>query len=314
MNHTTQSGICVIGSIHADLSIRVPHLAAPGETVSGTGFQLSPGGKGANQAVAAAKLGGTVCLLGRVGSDPFGDAVSARLKSCGVDCSGLERDSDLPTGIAMIQVDAEGQNSICIASGANAAVTPDNLHRVKHLIDDASIVLLQLEIPMEATLWAAEYCAGQGKLVILDPAPALPLSEELLAHTGIITPNEAELSLLTGIPLTSDSTRLAACKALLTLGVKTVIHTAGEKGTYVYSGDELIHYPAYDVAAVDTTGAGDSFNGALAYAFSIGLPFSQAVEFASLAAALSTTGFGAQAAMPTAQQAADARSRLRKKL
>ncbi len=306
MNQKPQSNICVIGSIHADLSLRVPHLSAPGETVSGTDFQLSPGGKGANQAAAAAKLGGTVCLLGRIGSDSFGESVFSRLQSAGINCSGLERDGDLPTGIAMIQVDAAGQNAICVAPGANAAVTTDYLHRVKRLIDDASIVLLQLEIPMETTLWAAEYCAGQGKLVILDPAPALPLSDELLAHVGIVTPNDTELSRLTGIPLTDGAARLAACKALLTLGVKTVINTAGEKGVYIYSGDELAHYPAYDVAAVDTTAAGDSFNGALAYAFSVGLPFSQAVEFANLAAALSTTGYGAQAAMPTAQQMAAA--------
>ncbi len=306
MNHTPQPSICVIGSIHADLSLRVPHLSAPGETVSGTDFQLSPGGKGANQAAAAAKLGGTVCLLGRIGSDPFGEVVFSHLKSVGVDCSGLERDGDLPTGIAMIQVDPAGQNTICVSPGANASVTTDYLHRVKRLIDNASIVLLQLEIPMETALWTAEYCAGQGKLVMLDPAPARPLSDELLTHVGIITPNETELSLLTGISLTDDAARLAACKALLTLGVKTVINTAGEKGVYVYSGDELIHYPAYNVAAVDATAAGDSFNGALAYAFSVGLPFSQAVEFANLAAALSTTGYGAQAAMPTAQQTAAA--------
>ncbi len=311
--NSQQNLICVIGSINADLSIRVPRFVSPGETLKGRDFQFSPGGKGANQAAAAGRLGGRVCMLGRMGNDPFADAIHRQLLDYGVDCAGLERDDALATGSAMIQVDDSGQNAICISAGANDTVTAEYLHRVKGLIDEASIVLLQLEIPMETILWAAEYCAGQGKLVMLDPAPAAPLSEELLRHVGIITPNETELTQLTGIHVTNAATRLHACKALLTLGVKTVINKAGADGVYVYTGDELLHYPTYDVAVVDTTAAGDSFNGGLAYALSCDMPFAQAVDYANLVASISTTGFGAQSAMPTAAHLAQAKATLRHK-
>ena len=192
-------------------------------------------------------------------------------------------------------------------------MTPEYLRRVKRLLDEAAIVLLQLEIPMETVLWAAEYCAGQGKLVMLDPAPAAPLSEELLCHVGIITPNETELREITGIEVSDAASRRQACRALLTLGVKTVINKAGADGVYVYTGDELMHYPTYDVPVVDTTAAGDSFNGGLAYALACGMPFAQAVDEANLVASLSTTGFGAQSAMPTRLQLEQARQTVRHK-
>ena len=311
--NSQQQPICVIGSVNADISIRVPRFVRPGETLKGRDFQFSPGGKGANQAVAAARLGGKVCLLGRIGRDPFGEEISRHLEGCGVNCAGLERDAELSTGSAVIQVDDSGQNAICIAAGANGSVTPEYLRRVKRLLDEAAIVLLQLEIPMETVLWAAEYCAGQGKLVMLDPAPAAPLSEELLCHVGIITPNETELREITGIEVSDAASRRQACRAPLTLGVKTVINKAGADGVYVYTGDELMHYPTYDVPVVDTTAAGDSFNGDLAYALACGMPFAQAVDEANLVASLSTTGFGAQSAMPTRLQLEQARQTVRHK-
>ena len=310
----SQQSICVIGSVNADISIRVPRFVRPGETLKGRDFQFSPGGKGANQAVAAARLGATgMSARPHRNATPSERTLRTALRSCGVNCAGLERDATLSTGSAVIQVEEGGQNAICIAAGANDTVTPDYLHRVKRLLDEASIVLLQLEIPMDTVIWAAEYCAGQGKLVMLDPAPAAPLSEELLRHVGIITPNETELREITGIEVSDAASRRQACRALLTLGVKTVINKAGADGVYVYTGDELMHYPTYDVPVVDTTAAGDSFNGGLAYALACGMPFAQAVDEANLVASLSTTGFGAQSAMPTRLQLEQARQTLRHK-
>ncbi|MBQ2698059.1 MAG: ribokinase [Clostridia bacterium] len=311
--NSQQKSICVIGSINADLSMRVPRFVAPGETLRGSDFQFSPGGKGANQAAAAGRLGGRVTMIGRMGSDPFGADIARRLRECSVNCDSVECDESLATGTAIILVEESGQNAICIAAGANATVTPEYLKRVKAQIDNADIVLLQLEIPMETNLWAAEYCARQGKLVMLDPAPAAPLSDDLLRYVSVLTPNETELTQLTGLPVTDLASRKAACRALHTLGVKTVINKAGPDGVYVYTGDDLVHYPTYEVEVADTTAAGDTFNGAFAVALAQGIPFAAAIDMANLAAALSTTGFGAQTAMPTDEELTRARKELRHK-
>ncbi|NLT58759.1 MAG: ribokinase [Clostridiales bacterium] len=291
--------IGVIGSINADLHMRVPRFAQPGETLKGSAFSFFPGGKGANQAVAAARLGGEVYLAGCLGADPFGRTISESLSAAGVHCQAVEVQQDLPTGTAMIQVDDSGQNAICIVSGANDGVTPLFLRRVQAIVDTCDILLFQLEVPMEALLYAVKEYRRRGKQIILDPAPAEPLHNELLRQVDILTPNETELRQLTGIDVVDDASRLAACRALFERGVGAVLHKAGAQGAYLYDSGGLRHFPTYEVKVVDTTAAGDAFNGGLAHALARELPIDSAVEFANLVGAISTTALGAQSAMPT---------------
>lgn len=312
-NGSTKKKIACIGSINADMSIRVERFVAPGETMRGKGFKMFNGGKGANQAAAAGNLAGTVFMFGKIGNDPFAEKLRNALCAQGVFCDAVVAEKDISTGAAMIQVADSGQNAIIIDAGANALVDEAYIDASKILLSLCNIAMLQLEIPMATNIYAAKYCREQGMTVILDPAPAAFLPAELLESVDIITPNETELEQITGIKPASWNERLLACKALCDMGVGIVINKAGPDGVYVYREGVMKNYPTYEVEVVDTTAAGDSFNGAFAYAMSCGVEFEPAVDFANLLAAVSTTGFGAQSAMPTRLGMEKARAALHRK-
>lgn len=291
--------IVVIGSINTDLTIHVPHFAACNETVLGNGdFATSQGGKGANQAVAAAGGEFPVHMIGRVGNDAFGDAAIADLLAAGVLCDNVTRDADHSTGIAAIFLDPDGNNSITVAPGANACVTVDDVRAAQAVIAEAKIVMLQLEIPVDAISEAIRLANQHGTVVILDPAPA---NAALPALEGIdyLTPNEIEAEMLTGIsPLAEGGPRKIAAE-FRNRGVKQVVLTLGEMGCYIMSDDEDTHLEAKKIKAVDSTGAGDAFNGFLANALAKGLRFREATEIASAAASLSVTRSGARSDLPS---------------
>jgi ribokinase len=285
--------IIIVGSINMDLVVRSPHLPLPGETILGSGFATFPGGKGANQAVAAARLGAPVIMVGRVGSDGFGNQMLQTLAQDGVDVSQVQRDTESPTGVALITVDDKGENTIIVASGANMRITPEDVSSAEKYIREASILVLQLEIPLPAIQRACELAHKYGVRTILNPAPARSLEPELLAKVDDLIPNQAELALLTGIQAIPVATA-----TLRELGVQNVIVTLGAGGAVLAGNGEPIHYPAYMVKAVDTTAAGDAFVGAYAVGLSDGLTASDAIRWANAAAALSVTRPGAQPSLP----------------
>jgi len=290
--------IIVIGSINTDLTIQVPHFAACNETVLGNGdFATTQGGKGANQAVAAAAGGHPVHMLGKVGVDAFGDAAIADLLSSGVNCDLVTREPDHSTGIAAIFVDTEGNNSITVAPGANACVRASDVYAAEPVIADADFVMLQLEIPLEAISAAIELAGRYGTRIILDPAPA---TATLPALDGVdyLTPNEIEAESLTGISPKDEAGPQKITQAFRDRGVRQVVLTLGKNGCYIASDDEDTHIEARRVTAVDTTGAGDAFNGFLACALAKGLQFREASEIACAAASLSVTRSGARASVP----------------
>ena len=295
--------IVVLGSLNMDFVVRVAHLPAAGETVLGHSFVTLPGGKGANQACAAGRAGSTnvtVKMLGRVGYDVFGDQLKASLAAAGVDVSGVQATQEQPTGVALIWVDAQGQNSIVVASGANHAVRLDDVPAMRATFRGAAFALFQLETPLLAVGGALIMAREEGVKTILDPAPAQPLSDPILSQVDILTPNESEALTLLGRPpqrvAVEDAPALAA--ALLKLGPAAVILKLGDRGCFYSDGQTALHQQAFKVPAVDTTAAGDTFNGALAVALAQNPDIKQALRFASAAAALSVTRVGAQASIP----------------
>ncbi len=301
--------VVVVGGLNMDLMVRVRRLPRPAETVLGQPYQAQPGGKGGNQAYAAARLGAQVSLIGCVGDDAFGKALVDALHAGGVDVSAVRVVMASPTGIAMIAVDDEGQNQIVVSSGANAHLSADEVEaalggqRGGHL-------LLQLESPQDAVAAAAACARQRGLTVILDPAPAQPLSRGLLAHVDILTPNEAEAATLLGRDGVSVSFEEAPgwAREIRGLGVGTVILKIGSHGAIVATARGETHHPAPAARAIDTTAAGDTFNGALAVGLSEGLRLDDAVDFANAAAALSVCRPGAQASMPSRAEVGRARS------
>ncbi len=290
--------ILVIGSLNADLVVRVPRFPAPGETLSGSDLATLPGGKGANQAVAAAKLGASVAMLGRVGKDQLGQMLLDNLRKQRVDVSAV-RESDSATGTAVILVNAQGQNCIVLSAGANGLVTPSDVQAAPQ----ANIMLLQLEIPLETVLYAAKWGKERGMTVILNPAPARQLPDELFENVDIVVPNESELSLLTGKPVTDYAQANAAIAALMERGAKQVILTMGERGAIAQVDlDSGYFLPAFQVNAVDTTAAGDAFIGGLAASFARGTVLPDALHYASACGALAVTKFGAQPSLPNAEE------------
>ena len=293
------SDILVVGSLNADLVVRAPRFPAPGETISGGDLATIPGGKGANQAVAAARQGVRVSMLGRVGRDNFGDFLLDNLRANQVDTTLVQRD-DAATGTAIIVVDANGQNSIVLSPGANGQVRPADVDPAS--LPRPKLVLLQLEIPLESVIHAAAVGRGLGARVLLNPAPARPLPDELIAQTDFLIPNETELSLLTDQPVTDIASTESAAQTLLAKGVQTVIVTLGANGALVVTPEKTTHVPPFHVDVVDTTAAGDAFIGGFSAALLRGLALEEAVRHGNACGALAATQFGAQPSLPTAEE------------
>ncbi len=309
MSDMQKCDVLVIGSLNADLVVRAPYFPKPGETISGDDLQIIPGGKGANQAVAAAKQGASVAMLGRVGSDSFGPFLLDSLKSNQVDVTHVQTD-DAATGTATIIVDGNGQNSIVLSAGANGKVSPADVDSASAL--RPKLTLFQLEIPIPTVLYAAQHAHQSGNRVILNPAPAKPIPDELISLADFIIPNETELSLLTGMEVKDIPSAGQAAKALLTRGAKNVIVTLGSKGALLVSESQTTQVSAYKVGVVDTTAAGDAFIGGFASALlesdnllskpqeqDPALQIIEAIKYANACGALATTKFGAQPSLPT---------------
>ena len=286
--------ILVVGSLNMDLVVRVPRHPRPGETLLGGAFQTFPGGKGANQAVAAARLGKPVRMIGRVGADEFGDALLATLQNDGVDTRCVQQDAQAASGVALITVSADGQNTIVVAAGANGRLSAQDVTAAEAAFIDAGAVVLQLEIPLPAVEAAARLGRKHGAAVVLNPAPAQPLSDELLALADYLVPNQTELELLSGQP---DLER--GMRALMERGVRNLVVTLGERGARWVSPAGTLDAPAFAVRAVDTVAAGDAFVGAFSAALAEGRPVQEALLRGNAAGALAVTRAGAQPSLPT---------------
>lgn len=292
--------ILVVGSINMDLVVRVNHTPKAGETVLGSDFATFPGGKGANQAVAASRMGGEVSMVGRVGMDDFGTALLHELVDNQIKTAHVIKDATAPTGIAMITVAPDGENMIVVASGANAKVSGEDVIDAHSLMGEMDVMLTQLECPLETITTAIELAEVNDLPVILNPAPAQPLSKDLLSKVDYLTPNQTELALLTG-----EEDLEEGVEKLRTWGVQNIVITLGREGARVISKDIDLHLPAFEVTAVDTTAAGDAFNGALAVAIAEGEPLLKAVRYGMAAGALAATKRGAQPSLPTREEVED---------
>ncbi|MFY9152245.1 MAG: ribokinase [Prolixibacteraceae bacterium] len=290
--------ILVAGSSNTDMVIKTNHFPAPGETILGGTFLMNAGGKGANQAVAAARLGGKVTFIGKVGDDVFGRQAVRLLENEGINVSCISVDPVNPSGVAMITVDRKGENSIVVASGANASMNPEDFDRAIPELDDADFVLMQLEIPIETVEYIADLAIQKQKKVVLNPAPAANLSDELLKKIYLITPNENEAEQLTGIKVSDEPTALKASRILQEKGVENIIITMGASGAFFLTKEKSGIINAPEVVAIDTTAAGDTFNGALVVALSEGRTIEDAILFANKAASVSVTRMGAQSSVP----------------
>jgi ribokinase len=296
--------VAVVGSLNMDFVARVERLPAPGETVLGSDFQMIPGGKGANQACAAGKLGEgrvTVRMAGRVGADLFADHLKASLAAAGVDVSAVCATRGQPTGVALIWVDRAGQNSIVVASGANHALAASEVETLRGAVKGARLVLFQLETPLDTVRGALALAREEGAETILDPAPAAPLDREFLSLVDILTPNESEALVMLGRRPARVSLSHAPplARALRELGPRAVVLKLGDQGCYFDDGYRQIHQPAFPAEVRDSTAAGDVFNAGLAVALAEGKAIEAALVFANAAAAISVTRAGAQASVPS---------------
>ena len=294
----TSAKLAVLGSINADHILNLTHFPRPGETVIGKQYQIAFGGKGANQAVAAGRAGADIAFIACVGADDIGERIRQQLQQDRIDIAPIETVADEATGVAMIFVNGEGENNIGIYSGANAALTPACVDRHQQVIVNAEALLMQLESPLESVLAAAKIARANGTQVILNPAPATHLSDELLALIDIITPNETEAEILTGIAVKSDEDAARAALALHDKGISTVLITLGRRGVWLSEQGKGVRIPGFSVQAIDTIAAGDTFNGAFITARLEGVAMHDAVRFAHAAAAIAVTRPGAQPSVP----------------
>lgn len=291
--------VVVFGSINMDLVVRTPRFTQPGETLTGRTFFTAPGGKGANQAVAAARLGAPTWMVGRVGTDVFADSLIASLQSSGVRTEAVFKDASQPSGTALITVDDRGENQIIIIPGANGQVGEDDLERMHRILDPGGVLLLQLEVPLPAVLAAARLARQHGLTVILDPAPAVPLPPELFQAADWITPNESEAALLAGFEVKDEESAARAAAVFHQRGTPNVVIKMGGRGAFWSSPNGQSLVTPFRITPVDTVAAGDAFNGAFAAGLEVGLPPADALRRASAAGAFSATRSGAQPSMPT---------------
>ncbi len=290
--------IVILGSANMDMVIKTEVFPKPGETIIGGEFMLVPGGKGANQAVAAARLGGEVCLISRLGDDLFGRQNLENFEKEGIDTRFVELDPVHPSGVAQITVNKYGENMIIVAPGANAALGKDDVEAAQQHIKKAELLLMQLEVPLTSIIRATKLASAFGVKVILNPAPAQKLPDELFPLLFMITPNETEAEILTGIKVLDEKSALLAAEKLVGKGTKMVIITMGAAGAYVHTPSFKGLIPTQKVKVLDTTAAGDTFNGALAVALVKGMEIQEAVKFALKAATLSVQRMGAQSSIP----------------
>ena len=292
--------IIVIGSLNMDLVVRAPRLPRPGETLSGSDFRTVPGGKGANQAVAAARLGAQVAMVGRVGEDVFGPRLLAGLAEHGVDSRHVRCDGEAPTGTATIIVDEHGENAIVVVPGANGRVAPADVDAAQSLLVAARTLILQFEIPLPTVEYAMEVAARHGLTIIVNPAPAQRVPVTFLRRAGIVVLNETEAEAMTGVGVTGTASVAAVRRALQQSGEQATVVTVGERGAFLATVEETLHIPAPHVEVVDTTAAGDAFVGGLAVSLLRGDSLPAAVRYAVCTGALAVTKFGAQTSLPSA--------------
>ncbi|MBO5878555.1 MAG: ribokinase [Alistipes sp.] len=296
--------IVVIGSSNTDMVVKTSHLPIGGETVLGGDFFMNAGGKGANQAVAAARYGNRVVFVAKTGDDLFGRQVCEQMKQDGIITDYVFVDKEHPSGVALITIDKDAENCIVVASGANMYLSTDDIDHAAEEIRSADVVLMQLECPVKTVTYAARIAAQAGVPVILNPAPAPaePLSAELMQNLYLITPNRSEASRISGIEVTDMESAQRAAKAIHAMGPRNVIITLGSKGSLIYDGETFMHIEALKVKAVDTTAAGDTYNGVLASVIAEGKTLFEAASEASIAGAISVTRMGAQPAAPTREE------------
>jgi ribokinase len=293
------SRIAVIGSINTDMVVRSSEIPKPGQTLMGHSFITTGGGKGANQAVAAARLGGEVSLIAKIGADAFGEISLENFKKEKINTAYVYTDQHAPSGIAIIVVDDKGENIIVVAPGANALLNQDDINSAEEAIKNSDIVLFQLEVPMSTVAEGVRLAKKHNRLVMLNPAPASAIPGDILQHIDIITPNQTEVLALTGITVNDITSAQQACDILHNKGITTVIITMGEQGSYLSSGNDKKMVAGYNAGkAIDTVAAGDTFCGGLAIAIAEGKSLNEAIQFANAAAALSVTKAGAQASIP----------------
>ncbi len=297
--------LVVLGSVNADHVLQVASFPRPGETLHGHDYRIIPGGKGANQAVAAARLGGDIAFIASVGDDSFGHNIIKDFARDGMNVDAVMVEEDQLTGIAMIQVADSGENSICISAEANACLTPERLAPHEMLIQNADSILMQLETPIETIETAARIAQQADTQVVLNPAPAQPLSDELLQLIDVITPNETEAELLTGIKVVDTDSAQAAADALHAKGIKLVVITLGSEGVWLSQEGLGQQIKGFRVTAKDTTAAGDTFNGAMLVGLQDGRSLDEAIRFAHAAAAISVTRSGAQTSIPQRDEVLD---------
>lgn len=298
----SRPSVLVIGSSNTDLIIKAERIPRPGETILGGEFVRAAGGKGANQAVAAARAGGAVTFIGRIGRDMNGDAALAGFVADGINVKHVIRDANTPSGVALIFVGKNGENSIAVAPGANDKLSPSDVRQAKGAFRHAGILLLQLETPLKTVAEAVALATAAGVRVVLNPAPARPIAAQLLKRIYLLTPNQSEAELLTGVAVTNAAAAAKAADKLLARGVQNVVITMGSRGAFVAGPDVRQMIPGFKVNAVDATGAGDVFNGSLVVALAEGRTLLAAARFASAAAAISVTRFGAQPSAPTRKE------------